>query len=310
MPALEVTDLHKAFGSIRAVDGISFTIEAGEIFGLLGPNGAGKSTTINIISTLLRADSGRVAIDGETASTSAAYKRRIGYVPQDVSLAEKLTARENLMLVGGLYDLRGPSLRRRVDETLEAMGLAGRGSDLVATFSGGMKRRLNIGAALLHEPDLLLMDEPTVGVDPQARAYIFEIIERLAERKCGVLYTTHYMEEAERLCRRTAIIDHGKILALGTIKELTDRLETKRDLFLEAEGLTGERVARLAARLGDLSWNLNNGTAHFSIGSATFSLLEAARAADEIGLRPSAIGVRKANLETVFLELTGRALRD
>ncbi len=310
MPVLNVCDLHKSYGDLRAVDGVSFSIEAGEIFGLLGPNGAGKSTTINIIATLLVPDRGEVRLDGIARSSSAAYKRKLGYVPQEISLAEKLTARENLMLVGRLYDLSGTALRRRVAETLDAVGLADRAGDLVKTFSGGMKRRLNIAGSLLHEPDLMLMDEPTAGVDPQARAYIFEIVERLAEGGRSILYTTHYMEEAQRLCRRTAIIDHGRILASGTLAELVAGIKAKRDLVIEAEGLSAQTTADLAAALGGVPWMMDGATAHLNIADTDHKLLDVVRAADKAGIEPTTISIHEPNLETVFLELTGRALRD
>ncbi len=310
MPVLSVLDLQKSYGNIRAVDGVSFKIEAGEIFGLLGPNGAGKTTTIDIIATLVLADSGEVSINGTIASSSAEYKRRIGYVPQEISLAQRLTARENLMLVGRLYDLKGRELAARVAETLEAVGLTDRAGDFVATFSGGMKRRLNIAGALLHEPDLLLMDEPTAGVDPQARAYIFQIVEGLAAEGRAVLYTTHYMEEAQRLCRRTAIIDHGKILAIGTLAELIQRVKARRDVILEAEDLSPERISRLAHRLGDVPSTRDENCLTLNIADTTCSLLEVVRAADEAGIRATKISLHEPNLETVFLELTGRMLRD
>ncbi|MBN2562728.1 MAG: ABC transporter ATP-binding protein [Phycisphaerae bacterium] len=310
MPVLQVSNLHKSYDNVRAVDGVSFSIDATEVLGLLGPNGAGKTTTINIIAALLTADQGEVTVDGSIRSTSPEYKRKLGYVPQEISLSEKLTARENLMLVGRLYDLHGQALARRVAEMLGAVGLSDRASDQVRTFSGGMKRRLNIAAALLHEPDLLLMDEPTAGVDPQARAYIFETVERLAEQGRAVLYTTHYMEEAQRLCRRIAIIDHGKILATGTLAELTQAVKAKRDLMIEADNLREDVIQRLAARLGNVVWTLDGDVAHLNVTGTDCSLLDALRAADEIGIRPRAISIHEPNLETVFLELTGRALRD
>ena len=310
MPLLTVSNLQKRYGKIRAVDGLSFEIEPGEVFGLLGPNGAGKTTTITIIATLIRADGGDVSINGTPVATAAAYKRKIGFIPQEVSLSPRLTARENLMLLGRLYDLGGSVLARRVADMLEAVGLSDRAGDLVKTFSGGMKRRLNIAGGLLHEPELILMDEPTAGVDPQARAYIFEIIEGLASEGRAILYTTHYMEEAERLCRRTAIIDHGKILAIGTLAELTREVRAKRDLVVEAARVTPESIGRLAARLDDVPWTIDDGTAHLNIADSGHSLLDAVRAADDIGLEPTSISIREPNLETVFLELTGRALRD
>ncbi len=310
MSILCVRDLHKRYGDLKAVDGVSFEIDSGEVFGLLGPNGAGKSTTINIIASLLTADRGEVSVGGTPRSTAADYKRKLGYAPQEISLAQRLTAHENLMLLGRLYDLGGAELKTRVAETLDAVGLADRGGDLVRTFSGGMKRRLNIAGALLHQPELLLLDEPTAGVDPQARAYIFEIVERMASQGRAVLYTTHYMEEAERLCRRTAIIDRGRILAIGTLAELTKKVRVKRDLVIEAEALTPERIGRLAARLNNIPWTLDNGRAHLSVAESGHSLLDAVRAADEVGIEPTSISIREPNLETVFLELTGRALRD
>jgi len=310
LPALSVLDLHKSYGDIRAVDGVSFTIEAGEIFGLLGPNGAGKTTTIDIIATLLTPDGGKVSINGTSASSSVEYKRRIGYVPQEISLAERLTATENLRLIGRLYDLKGRVLADRVAETLEAMGLADRAGDFVSTFSGGMKRRLNIAGALLHKPALLLMDEPTAGVDPQARAYIFQIVEGLAAEGRAVLYTTHYMEEAQRLCRRTAIIDHGKILAIGTLEELVHSIKARRDVALGAEELSDEAAADLARRLGEVSWTRDENSLTLNLADTTCSLLEVVHAADKAGIKVKEISLHEPSLETVFLELTGRTLRD
>jgi ABC-2 type transport system ATP-binding protein len=296
---------------VKAVDGVSFSIDAGEIFGLLGPNGAGKTTTINIIATILRSDGGDVRVAGVPISTSAAYKRRIGYVPQEISLAEKLTGRENLFLIGRLYDLAGDALRGCVERSLSDVGLADRADELVGGYSGGMKRRLNIAASLLHEPELMLLDEPTAGVDPQARAYIFEIVERLAEAGRAVLYTTHYMEEAQRLCRRTAIIDHGRILAMGTLDELVRDIKTQRELVVEAPNLAREIVERLAAELGIAVWRLDGTTVHLNLPAGQPApLLPAARVAEELGIRPTALRIAEPDLESVFLELTGRGLRD
>jgi ABC-2 type transport system ATP-binding protein len=310
MPLLQVANLYKSYGDLQAVAGVSFSIDSGEVFGLLGPNGAGKSTTINIIASLIRPDSGSVSIDGVACCASGAYKRRLGYVPQEISLAEKLTARENLRLIGQLYDLTGGLLRERVERTLHAVGLAERADDLVSAYSGGMKRRLNIGGALLHEPELLLLDEPTAGVDPQARAYIFEIIERLAAQGRAVLYTTHYMEEAQRLCRRTAIIDRGKILAAGTLAELIQSVKAKRDLVIQAQALTDGLIRKLAERLGGVPWTMEEGVAHLNVAQVELSLVQAIHAADEVGIAPTAISINEPTLETVFLGLTGRALRE
>ncbi len=206
--------------------------------------------------------------------------------------------------------MRKPLLAERAASGMGTVGLAGRVDDTVSTFSGGMKRRLNIAVGLLHEPDLLLMDEPTAGVDPQARAYIFEIVERLAAEGRAVLYTTHYMEEAQRLCQRTAIIDHGKILAMGTLAELTKRAGAKRDLVIEAENLSPDRVATMAKLMGDVPHTFDGRKAHLSVRQSGFSLSQAVHAADSLDIHTTAIGIVEPNLETVFLELTGRALRD
>lgn len=310
MNILSVVSLRKSYGRVEAVREVSFSIDAGEIFGLLGPNGAGKSTTINIISTLLTADAGQVVLCGDAGLSAIQRRRLIGYVPQEISLAERMTARENLSLVGRLYDLSGATLKTRVDTMLTAVGLTERADDIVSTFSGGMKRRLNIAAGLLHEPKLVLLDEPTAGVDPQSRAYIFEIVERLAAEGRAVLYTTHYMEEAERLCGRIGIVDHGKILAMGTLGELVQRVGANRELILESAGLSMPLAEALAAKLGRASFVLEDGMLRISLASAEHALLSAVRAADELGLKPKSIRVNEPTLETVFLSLTGRALRD
>ena len=291
------------------MDGVDFAIEPGEVFGLLGPNGAGKSTTISIIATLLAADEGRVTVRG-IDSSDPDYKRLLGYVPQEISLADRLTGRENLAFIGKLYDLRGSDLKRRVSDTLDAVGLSDRANDLVSKYSGGMKRRLHIGAGLLHKPALILMDEPTAGVDPQARAYIFEIVEKLAADGRSVLYTTHYMEEAQRLCHRTAIIDHGKLLAVGTLSELVKIAATRRELLIESDEMTDSLVAALAKELGDRSWKLDDGVARVDLAHSSVSLMDAIRASEKVGLHVKAISIGEPNLETVFLDLTGRSLRD
>lgn len=309
MNVLTVENLRKSYGDLQAVRDVSFAIDGGEIFGLLGPNGAGKSTTINIISTLLAADGGKVILCRDASLSALEMRRRIGYVPQEISLAERMTARENLSLVGRLYDLSGSTLKKRVDEMLTAVGLTDRANDIVSTFSGGMKRRLNIAAGLLHDPKLVLLDEPTAGVDPQSRAYIFEIVERLAAEGRAVLYTTHYMEEAERLCRRIGIMDHGRILAMGTLDELVHRVGASRELIIESSGLTQSLAETLAGKLG-ASYSLENGSVRLTLAASEHSLLTAMRAADELGLRPKSMRMNEPTLETVFLSLTGRALRD
>lgn len=310
MSILQVEHLRKSYNGTPAVADVSFSIAAGEVFGLLGPNGAGKSTTINIIARLLRPDAGAVRVDGIGSDDVERYKRRLGYVPQEISLAERMTAVENLSLVGRLYDITGDLLDRRIDEVLTRAGLKDRAHDLVKTFSGGMKRRLNIAAALLHDPILLLMDEPTAGVDPHARVHIFELIEQIAAEGKAVLYTTHYMEEAQRLCDRTAIIDHGRILAMGTLEELIQRVDTKRDVILQGKGLCDASVAKLSAAMGGIAWKMEGDAARLSAAGDHRVIVSAARFADECGIEPTSIRLQEANLETVFLELTGRVLRD
>lgn len=310
MPVLAVDNLTKSYGDLRAVRGVSFHVEAGEIYGLLGPNGAGKTTTISIIATLLQPDSGRVVVDGDRTGPQRDVRWRIGLVPQEVSLAEKLTARECLRFFGRLYDLKGRNLRDRVEQRLADVGLTDRGHDYVKTYSGGMQRRLNIAAALLHDPALLLMDEPTAGVDPQSRAYIFDIIEKLAANGAAVVYTTHYMEEAQRLCRRIGIMDHGRILAEGTLAELVNRVGAKRILHVASDGLDGAQAENLARELGNVPFELSEGQVDLVVTAAGDLLPDAVRAADRLGISIRSIALREPNLETVFLELTGRALRD
>jgi len=219
---LVATDLWKSYGSKPAVSGVSFDVAAGTILGLLGPNGAGKSTTVAMLCGLTRPDRGTVALGGEPIGEGAsAVKRRIGLVPQDISLFEDLPARNNLELFGALYGIGGDLLKERVQAALELVGLSEQARAKPATFSGGMKRRLNIACALVHDPDVLLLDEPTVGVDPQSRNAIFDNLEVLRARGKALVYTTHYMEEAERLCDRIVIVDHGKVIASGTVDEVS-----------------------------------------------------------------------------------------
>lgn len=306
MPVLRVDNLRKSFGRIHAVDGVSFAIEPGEIYGLLGPNGAGKTTTISMIAQLLRPDGGAIAI----GAGGGDVRRRFGLIPQEVALTEKLTARETLQFVGRLYDLRGADLNARVERALQDVGLADRATDRVHTFSGGMKRRMNIAAGLLHDPQLLLLDEPTAGVDPQSRAYIFDIVRKLAAQGAAVLYTTHYMEEAQRLCRRIAIMDRGRILAEGTLAELVERAATTRELHITVEGLDDAVAARLATELGEAHCERDGETLRCRVADGRTGLIAATRAADRLNLPLRALAVHEPNLESVFLQLTGRALRD
>ena len=233
---LQVTGLCKAFGDVRAVNDVCLEVRAGEIYGLLGPNGAGKTTAISMISGLLRPDSGKVVVDGADFWSAPARAQKImGVVPQEVALYEELSGRENLQFWGRLAGLPAVEARERASEVLEALSLSDRARDAVKKYSGGMKRRINIGCALMHRPKLLLLDEPTVGIDPQARANILEFVRKLGSEGAGILYTTHYLEEAETLCNRVGIIDHGKLLAEGTLSELQKRLGGDQLFVLEGD---------------------------------------------------------------------------
>ena len=235
---LAITGLHKSFGATRAVDGVSFGVERGQLVGLLGPNGAGKTTTVSMIAGLVAPDRGAVTFDGAALSgDSDPVKRRLGLVPQDLALYDELTARANLRLFGSLYGLSGAALENAIDSALKLVGLAERARDRVKTFSGGMKRRLNLAAGVLHDPDILLLDEPTVGVDPQSRNAIFDNLEQLKSRGKALLYTTHYMEEAERLADRIVIMDHGHVLADDSLSGLRARVPVGADGIASLETL-------------------------------------------------------------------------
>ncbi len=310
-PVLSVTNLSKRFGDLQAVDDVSFHIGLGETYGLLGPNGAGKSTTISMIAGLLEADNGQVDVNGQTISTRTTDGRSdIGYVPQDIAIYPDLTARENLRFFGELYGLGGAALKARVEEVLALVGLSDRADDRTEDFSGGMKRRLNIGLGLLHSPRLLILDEPTVGVDPQSRNAILESVAQLGREGLSVLYTTHYMEEAERLCDRVAIIDEGRIVTEGTRRELTALVGEKDRIVLK---LDGDGTA-LTDRMKDVAGVSQAAAADHQIevvcddaGRCLPLLLQIVA---EGGLSVRAIEVEEPDLEAVFLHVTGKALRD
>jgi ABC-2 type transport system ATP-binding protein len=304
--------LQKQFGAITAVADVSFTAVPGAVLGLLGPNGAGKSTTISMLAGLTKPDSGSITIDGVILGTGAdPTKRRLGLVTQEIALLEELPARMNLEFFGGLYGLRGRALAARIASVLELTSLADRASDPPSQYSGGMRRRLNIACALLHEPEVLLLDEPTVGVDPQSRNAIFETIEVLAGEGRAVVYTTHYMEEVERLCDRIVIIDHGKVLADDSLTGLlastavTSKLTLKYDV--PPDGAALAEIARLpGVTKVDLSGSELSVSAT-DLGTAAPRVLERLAAR---GFSCQELTSRRANLEDVFLSLTGRTLRD
>ncbi len=308
---LEARDLKKAFKDLHAVRGVSFHIAEGETYGLLGPNGAGKTTTISMVTGLLERDAGEVIVNGqEIFTTSTEPKRAIGYVPQDIAIYPDLSARENLAFFGRLYGMGGKQLQSRIDEVLEIIGLSDRADDASEEFSGGMKRRLNIGIGLLHGPRLLMLDEPTVGVDPQSRNAILESVERLSTEGMAVLYTTHYMEEAERLCDRVGIIDEGEIKAEGTRAELVSMVGQRDKVRLSATGHLEAAVEAVRAipEVHDASTR-EDGMDLLVDGAdrALASILQAVAAA---GTSVSSVAVDEPNLEAVFLHLTGKALRD
>jgi ABC-2 type transport system ATP-binding protein len=308
---LRVEGLVKSYGTRRAVDGVSFRVLAGQTVGLLGPNGAGKSTTVSMLCGLLRPDAGQVLLDGQPVTTGAAHvKRRIGLVPQDLALYEDLSAHENLRLFGALYGLKGKPLDERIARVLGLVNLVDRARDKPATFSGGMKRRLNIAAALLHDPDLLILDEPTVGVDPQSRNAIFDTLEALQAQGRSLIYTSHYMEEVERLADHIVIIDHGKVLADDSPAALHRRLAAKALLRVElAEPVAPGLLDALRSQAG-VTALAGEGTA-LDIG-----LTDNADAVPLLGWlqgqgqRPVHFATARASLEDIFLDLTGRTLRD
>jgi ABC-2 type transport system ATP-binding protein len=309
---LELHNIRKSYGAQQAVKGISFAIRAGETLGLLGPNGAGKTTTVSMIAGLITPDSGEVTLDGRSLrGDTDPLKARIGLVPQDLALFEDLSARENLLLFGALYGLHGTALNSATSEALSFTGLTYRAKDKVKTFSGGMKRRLNLAAALLHDPDLIILDEPTVGVDPQSRNAIFEGLEILKARGKTLLYTTHYMEEAERLCDRIVIVDHGEVIADDTVAGLTRRLPLRNVLTLELENpLPGSWAEELAALPGIVSVRVD--AAVLSVGLAELGPGSAAALGwlTSHGIAIVHAHTERADLEAVFLALTGRTTRD
>ena len=306
---LNVMGLRKAYGTRTAVADVSLNVRAGEVLGLLGPNGAGKSTTVGMISGLTVPDAGSVTVGGATlAADEFAFKRRIGLVPQDLALFEDLPALANIELFGALYDLPKATLKTRAMAVLEMVGLADRARDKPSTFSGGMKRRLNIACALVHDPDILLFDEPTVGVDPQSRNAIFDNLETLRARGKAMLYTTHYMEEAERLCDRIVIMDHGHVVASDSLAGLYRRLPAVQSLQIEVDGLVD--TARLARESGVRQAAQRNGTLTVGIDNLSQAAPALLQWLSAQGHAVHHIASERANLEDVFLSLTGRQLRD
>ncbi len=309
--AIEVKNLHKAFGTVRAVGGVSFEVGQGTIFSLLGPNGAGKSTTISMLSCLLQPDDGDALVMGHSVRREPmAVKACIGVVPQEIALYEDLSAAENLGFWGKMYGLRGAALHRRVAEVLDVIGLTERQKGRVSKFSGGMKRRLNIGIALLHRPQVIIMDEPTVGIDPQSRRNILENVKALNREGMTVLYTSHYMEEAQELSDEIAIMDQGRLIACGTNAELIEIVGELDRMDLVLNGPVEPILPRWQAVEGVRQVGAHDGTVTLLVDDSNRVLPLLFESATHSGLRITSVDIQEPNLEAVFLHLTGRALRD
>lgn len=304
---IQLKNVNKSFSTVTALNNVTLEINKGEFFGLLGPNGAGKSTTMNLLIGYLSADSGNILINGEEVSTTKLnFKKDIGFVPQSIALYDEMSALENLRIFGSFYDLPKEELEEEMNSYLSAVGLYERRKEEVRNFSGGMKRRLNLITALLHKPKVLLCDEPTVGVDPQSRNAIFDFLEKLNSEGLTIVYTTHYMEEAERLCNRVAIIDSGKIIALGTPDELLQMLPTTEHIYITKNDLTSANI-NIFKDYGEIIDNNEKYELRLNKGaklSSFFSSIENAN------INVQNVTIQKPTLEELFLNLTGKRLRD
>jgi ABC-2 type transport system ATP-binding protein len=308
---LKVENLYKSFGKINAVDGVSFEVKKGDVFGLLGPNGAGKSTTISMISTLLSPSSGEILYDGKSIfDNQKSVRQKLGVVPQEIALYPTLSGYENLRFWGSIYGLKGDLLKKRIDEVSDIIELNGRLKDRVDKYSGGMKRRLNIGAALLHMPEMLIMDEPTVGIDPQSRNHILDTVLKLNKQGITIIYTSHYMEEVEYLCNKVCIMDEGKIIASGSQDELVEMIREKTQINVRLNRVDEVIAEKLKEIKGVSDARISDDTVVLHGENADTLLAEIALKVSENGMRIQSIDVKKPNLEAVFLHLTGKALRD
>ncbi len=308
---LKVENLYKSFNHVKAVEGVSFEVSRGQVFGLLGPNGAGKSTTISVISTLLEPDSGDVFLEGKSIlSNPEIIRKNLGVVPQDIALYPTLSGYENLSFWGSVYGLRGAELKKRITEVSDVIGLNGRLKDRVDKYSGGMKRRINIGAALLHKPEILIMDEPTVGIDPQSRSHILDTVLELNRQGMTIIYTSHYMEEVEYLCNEICIMDEGKIIASGNKQELIDLVKEKTQINIKLNTMDDSVLSVLKEIKGVYEVRLNEDMIVLFVSGSTALTAEIIAKTTENGWFIESIDVKKPNLEAVFLHLTGKALRD
>lgn len=311
MSIIEIKNVTKRFNDKLVLDNVSYEVEKGEIFGFIGPNGAGKSTLINIMTSLLEPDSGTVKICGyDILKESIKAKECIGYVPQDISLLEELTAYDNLEFFGAFYGLKGKELKERIKEALEVTGLVDKKKEKVKKFSGGMKRRLNIAAAIMHHPKVLIMDEPTVGVDPQSRNHIFNFTKNICkEWGTTVIYTSHYMEEVEELCKRVFIVDLGREIAYGSKEEIKSSVFPNNKVIIEASGITAELILNISKISGILNVKENEDSIILTIDS-NFKLNSVLLILEENKINIKKISYEEAKLEDVFLALTGKTLRD
>ena len=311
MNIIQVKKCDKSFGDIRALNQLDFSVKQGEIFGLLGPNGAGKSTTINLLSGLLQPDQGAILIDDiDMSKNTHLAKKRIGIVPQEIALYDELSAYENLIFWGKLYNIPTKELKKRVNDTLNRIGLSDRKNDAVGHFSGGMKRRVNIGAALLHQPKILLMDEPTVGIDPQSRNHIFDLIEELNREGMSIIYATHYMEEAERLCHTIGIMDQGRIIAKGNLQALKDKAICAKIVMVTLKTLSRNMLDRIKDELAVQSIDDENQSLSIPYNHLNTDMQNIIQIIQNAGGKIQKIETQSANLEDVFLQLTGKKLRD
>lgn len=308
---IKASNLKKHYKKVKAVDDIDIEVREGEILGILGPNGAGKSTTISMLSSLIKPDDGAIYFRGaDITKDPGVIRKTLGIVPQDVALYPDLSALENLKFFGRLYRLKGKELDGRIEEVLDLLGLNGRARDRVKHYSGGMRRRVNIGAALLHHPEILIMDEPTVGIDPQSRNHILETVKQLNSRGITIIYTSHYMEEVEFLCDRIYVMDHGKIIASGTKEELKALVSKDETIEIQVDRADERFTARLKG-LVDVKHVDESGDRITVISSRNSGILSRIfEAALENGVNLKSIQIKVPTLEDVFLYLTGRGLRD
>jgi len=309
---LQLINLTKKYGDFTAVDNISFNVKEGEIFGLLGPNGAGKSTTVSMISTVLPPTKGEIIVANKSLRENPLdCKKIMGIVPQDLALYEALSAKDNLEFFGSLYGLYGKELKNRVEEVLEIIQLKDKKDQDVCEFSGGMKRRVNIGVALMNNPKLLILDEPTVGIDPQSRNHILETVKRLNKEKgMTVIYTSHYMEEVEYLCERVGIVDHGKLIALGTKEELKENLNACDTLTVSFSKASTEALNKIKTLQGIEKTTLENNTISMLVSPSKRNVIDIIDDLKNLGIKLSSFRYDEVNLESIFLQVTGKSLRD